>query len=187
MPWAQRRRQGISPLVLGLGFALLLGLSQARAQTASEYALKAVYFQTFGRYVTWPDSLTHLESDAPFVIGVLGNNPFNDTLEKLYAKNTIQGRRVEIRYLETLENDILHVLFISRSQRHQVSRIIEKTKNRPILTVADFDGAAKFGVHVNFYVTGGSNLKFEINQSAVETAGLKMSFHLLQYARIVED
>ena len=164
-----------------------MGCMRVNAQTANEYMLKAVHFQTFGRYITWPSNSVNGNADTPFIIGVLGTSPFGSLLDQLYASRTIQGRPVIIRYLNDISaNDTLNVLFISRSQRHRLGRIVEEVKDRPILTVADFDGAAKFGAHINFYVVG-SNLKFEVNQKAAEKVGLKISFHLLRSARIVED
>ena len=197
LPWIDRTTHALSVRLEARPFVLCLSLfagmiltfpQPANAQTANEYMLKAVHFQTFGRYVTWPAESMSGNADSPFVIGILGNSPFGTLLDDLYASRKIQGRKVIIRYMNDISaNDTsLNVLFISRSQRHRLGRIVDTVKDRPILTVADFDGAAKFGAHINFYVVG-SNLKFEVNQKAAEKVGLKISFHLLRSARIVED
>ena len=37
--------------------------------------------------------------DSPFVIGVLGGNPFGDALERIAAKKTLNGRPIVVRQL----------------------------------------------------------------------------------------
>jgi hypothetical protein len=57
--------------------------------------------------------------------------------------------------------------------------------SRPILTVGDSNGFATSGVLVNFY-TSGDTVRFEMNETAIERSGLRVSGKLLKLARLVE-
>jgi len=166
-------------------FCILLQPGRLSAQAAREYTLKAVYLEAFSRHVEWPDSLFSKNSQTPFVIGVIGENPFAGELENTYKNHKILNHPVKIQYLKKIDlSQPLHMLFVARSYRYRIPSILEITRSKPILTIAEFKGAANQGVHINLFITG-TNLQFEVNQKAVEASGLKMSFHLLQRAVIV--
>ena len=66
--------------------ALALALCSAGAwgaPPAGEYQVKAAYLFNFGQFVEWPaaawDSLS-----APFVIGIVGEDPFGEKFFELY-------------------------------------------------------------------------------------------------------
>ncbi|MGH8022009.1 MAG: YfiR family protein, partial [Limisphaerales bacterium] len=64
-----------------LGAALAFQLSEARAQSVSrEYPLKAVFILNFARFTDWPTN-AFASRTAPFVIGILGDNPFGSLME----------------------------------------------------------------------------------------------------------
>ena len=70
------------------------------------------------------------------------------------------------------------------TQRAQLAAILARTAGKPILTVAESEGAAERGFLVNFY-SSAENLRFEINDSASRRSGLKISSKLLKLARVV--
>ena len=49
-----------------------------------EYPLKALFLYNFGGYVEWPDE--SFASDQPFVIGILGKAPLDQTLREIAAR-----------------------------------------------------------------------------------------------------
>ncbi|TLY91327.1 MAG: YfiR family protein [Gammaproteobacteria bacterium] len=58
-----------------LALLLIAGGLLGAAQPVSEYQLKAVFLFNFAQFVEWPPAALPRES-APFVIGVLGKDPF---------------------------------------------------------------------------------------------------------------
>src|SRR5450432_1916809 len=71
-------------LCLSAIFSSCCGSSNAQEaiDPRKEYNVKAVSLYAFGRYVTWPETAFQT-ADSPFVIGVLGDNPFGDALEQI--------------------------------------------------------------------------------------------------------
>src|SRR5882672_1690342 len=76
--------------ILTLVSALLLTLSSSRAQDAplSEYRLKAAFLFNFAKFVEWPAE-AFVETNSPFVIGILGDSPFGDDLAQ-----TVVGKKI---------------------------------------------------------------------------------------------
>ncbi|MCK5147460.1 YfiR family protein [bacterium] len=176
------KRQNILILLIGC----ILFTSRAYGQSAGEYTLKAVYIERFTRFVEWPDSLSFPSDSSKFHFVILGDNPFGDRMETSYRNTKIHNRAVKVTYIQSIDDlKEAHALFITRSNRFQISRIINKIKGRPILSITEIKNAAKKGIHINFTVSGAS-LQFEINHKATEESSLKMSFHLLQRAKIIE-
>ena len=155
--------------------------SQSESQ---EYALKAAFIEKLCRFIDWPDIHSGTDS-SQFVISVLGKNPFGDFLEKLATSQRIKGRTVKVVYHSNVsEIKGCNVIFIPSTEKSRLKQIIEYTKSQPVLLVADTEGFAKQGVHINFYQSG-ETLRFEINQDAALGSGLRIGSRVLKHARIV--
>ena len=151
-----------------------------------EYTLKAAFLERFTRFVDWPVESGIADTSNSFVLGVIGKNPFGAILERVYSTQKIKNKKVKILHISN-PNEIhgCNLLFISESKKKELDKILSLTKNKPILTVSDTKGFAKEGVLINFYLAG-NKVRFEINESAVRTSGLSMSYLLLKSARIIK-
>ncbi|MCP4219338.1 MAG: YfiR family protein, partial [bacterium] len=142
-----------------------------------EYQAKAVLLGKFPLLITWPESSGIDNPDKPFVIAVVGKNPFGKILETAFpkGKRKIYNKNVSIKYFASPE-DITdcHILFISKMPVKKLKAILSFIKDKPILTVSDTRGVAKKGVHINFYRPR-KQLKLEINLVASHSASLKIS------------
>lgn len=155
--------------------------SQSESQ---EYALKAAFIEKLCRFIDWSNDDSGADS-SQFVIAVLGKNPFGDFLEKLAASQRIKGRTVKVAYYSNVsEIKGCNVIFIPGTEKSRLKQIIEYTKSQPVLLVADTEGFAKQGVHINFYQSG-ETLRFEINREAALDSGLRIRSRVLKHARIV--
>ena len=165
---------------------LILGLQMPCFGQEKEYRVKAVFLEKFTRLIKWPDTSDVSDTSKPFVIAVIGKNPFGSILETTYVKQKIKGKRVEIQYISKPDEIVgCHLLFISSSNRETLSEIISLTQDKPILTVSDSEGFAEEKVLINFYLSG-NKTKFEVNERAVHKSGLVFSYMLLNLARIVD-
>lgn len=82
-------------LILALG----LPLSQAGDQsTADEYEIKAAMLVNLTKFVEWPAAKLG-DAGSPFVIGVLGHDPFGHDLDKQLAGKSVAGHPVVIQRL----------------------------------------------------------------------------------------
>jgi len=151
-----------------------------------EYTVKAVFLERFTRFIEWPEESAMADSSQPFVLGVIGESPFGSILEEIYSTQKIRDKKVEIRYISKL-NEITgcHLLFLSESEKKELPKILSFTRDKPILTIGDTKGFADKGVLINFFFSK-DKIRFEINESVVRDSGLKMSYLLLQLAKIVK-
>lgn len=170
-----------------LGAALAASLAMgASAESLNADQLKAAYLFNFARYVEWP-SEAHDSPKSSLRIGVVGSSAVSALLKK-----TVKGKSVGPRNLEVSELDAPaqgrehHILFVagtlSPDEREDVLAELDGT---PVFVVADDDSFAKRGGIANFFVAD-QRVRFAINKSAAERAGLKVSSKLLRLAELVE-
>ena len=77
------------------------------------------------------------------------------------------------------------MIYIPELSSGKRKAVLDGVNGAPTLTISHSKKYAAFGVHINFYVEKGK-LKFEINSEAIKNSNLKVSFHLLKLAKIVE-
>jgi hypothetical protein len=174
---------------------VIIPLSFLLGQKREEYELKAVMLGIFPTYIEWPDGSRVYDKSQPFVLGLIGDNPFiikkrgrntdEDWLNKLYSNKKVKGKDLEIRFISDVK-DIpgCDILFVSRSERKKIDEIAEAARTNKVLTVADTTGFAKKGIYINFYIEKGGT-KFEVNLSALRDAGFDPNFRMLKLARII--
>jgi hypothetical protein len=166
-------------------FLIAAGLQVFCFGQESEYQIKAVFLEHFTRFIEWPESSGIADTSSPFIIAVIGENPFGSILEQTYTKQKIKNKKVKIPYLSTPDEITdCHILFISSSNKNILPEILSRTGDKPILTVGDTESFAEKKVLINFYLSE-NKIKFEINEKAVHESGLTFSYMLLNLAKIV--
>jgi hypothetical protein len=121
----------------------------------------------------------------PFVLGVLGDDPFGSDLTGIVAGQAIRGRAIQIRkyrYGDDLRR--CQVLFVSASERSRIPQIVASLRGTSTLTVSDVDGFAEAGGTMQFVIED-CRVRFVVNLAAAEKAGLRISSKLLALAWVV--
>ncbi len=152
-----------------------------------EYNVKAAFLYSFGRYVEWPkDAFT--ERSGAFILGVCGEDLFGQILDRIAQTKTIQGRRIIIQRMATIEElQPCHILFVSRSiPPAQQIAIIDKMRGKPTLVVGEAPGFAEHGGGINFFLEGGT-VRFEINVEAIRQKKLLLDAKLLNLGKKVSE
>jgi hypothetical protein len=166
------------------------GLCIARlsaAATGGEYQVKAAFIYKFATYVRWP-ATAGVDATAPFVIGVLGKDPFGSALSEVVRGQNIQGRVILVRSVARVEEALrCDLVFVSSSERDNLPQIVAALRGVPVLTVSDVDQFAEQGGMIGLVTTGDNHIRFNINKTAIERPGLRASSQLLHLARIVDD
>jgi hypothetical protein len=169
--------------------AILLAAPAARAEDRlamarpTEYQVKAAFLYNFARFVEWP---APPPPGQPFVIAVVGADPFGRVLDDTVADKTVHGHPIAVRRGGAEAARGAHIVYVSPSERHRLDAVLESVAGQGVLTVADTPGAARRGVMINF-VMDDHRVRFEINLRRAETAGLRMSSQLLRLAALVEE
>ncbi len=172
-------------LVLSLSLSLSQPLFAANKETTYS-TLKAVFLERFTRFIDWPNSSALSNPKQSFTIGVFGNKEFAIQLADIYKTQKILNKNVIVQEIFT-PDEILgcQLLFVSNNTTYQLSEIIDIAKRNTVLTISDTPGYTQKGVLINFFSTG-SNIRFEINETAIKEAGFQISYKLLSVAEIVE-
>lgn len=160
-------------------------LSTASAEAPSrEYQVKAAFLYNFTQFVEWPGS-SFASGDAPLVIGVAGpSDPFEGALEQAMAGKTAGHRPIVVKHFESpAQLEPCHLLFVPHSREDWLPKASQAQGGRPCLTVGETDDLMEKGGTIAFFTEDGK-LRFEVNEEAVEKAGLKVSSKLLKLAKI---
>jgi len=176
--WWISIRRGIACLAIACGF-LSWGWSASGA--SSEYDVKAALLSHFAAFVEWPQE-TFALADGYFALCVLGRDPFDSRLERVFKGKRVWGRAVTIRHSSRLRDlDACHILFVSMSEQRRISVIVRELAGKNILTVSDAEDFVDRGGMIQLN-RNGSQVQFDISRIAIERAQLKVSPKLLKLA-----
>lgn len=166
-------------------FTTLTG-SAAGPEVAKEYQVKAAFLYNFTKYVEWPDRC-FAAADAPFVIGVIGRNPFGGELEKLVRGRSVAGRSIVAVQLTAIDpTTTLHLLFVATGEEKKIEPHMATLRRAGVLTVGESDRFTAIGGIVTF-IRREDQVRFEIDAASAGTSGLKVSAQLLKLATAVRQ
>ena len=169
---------------VALLFAIGPAVSSAQSQ-ADEYRLKAAFLFHFAQFVDWPADASG-NAGTPFVICVVGEDPFHGDLEQLVKGKLIATRPVQVRHIKQLQDGQgCHVVFVGKDESNIPARIFA-LRHAPVLTVGESEDFLGQGGIIRLFVED-QKIRFDINQRAAETANLKISSRLLLLARAVVE
>lgn len=181
-------------LIFSFLLALLtgpLGLFAESPRTVDPYELEAAYLVHFLEFVDWPVQ-AFTDEKAPYVIGILGEDPFGETLDRLVRGRLFQGRSVEVRRFGTYDEDDMaglrdcHILFVSDSEKDSLPVILKRIRKDPVLTVSEIDKFLLFGGILGFDLEG-KKIKLFFNPKAAKNARLKVSARLEQVCKTYHE
>src|SRR5262245_52243456 len=143
--------------LFALSLLVLRGGSLVDAQEDSqptEYQIKAAFIFNFAKFVEWP-AAAFQKNSSPMVVGVLGENPFHDVLEKTIKNKTVDEHPVVImQFRSATEVTNCHILFISSSEKGRLPQILKQLKGSSVLTVGEMPGFTEAGGMINFVFEG---------------------------------
>jgi hypothetical protein len=156
----------------------------AGGATSRDFQIKAAFIHNFAQFTEWPSEAFD-SAAAPLVVGVLGRDPFGETLDEAVSNESIKGHPFKVERYSKLE-DIkkCHILYIGQSEAQNLDHILQVFERRPVLTVSDIEGSAVRGVIIRF-LTERNKIRFRINLGTSRASGLVLSSKLLRAAEIV--
>jgi hypothetical protein len=179
--WARLLYRGALYGLLGVLFCNASGSSAA---APSEYRVKAVFLFNFTQFVEWPPGVFK-SPEAPFVIGILGDDPFGAEIDSVVRGETVGLRPLVIeRYHAVTDVRDCNILYIGRTQIGHLPEILAALAGRSILTVSDSDTADQRGVMIRL-LTQSNRIRMQIDVGAAKRGNLTISSKLLRPAEIV--
>lgn len=171
-------RRALALLLIALGLA-------GAAAPVSEFQLKAAFLFHFPAFVEWPPAALPRDK-APFVIGVLGKDPFGATLDDMVRGETVNQHPLAVeRYRDAAEIRDCQILFIPAAELARLDpAVMTALKGHSVLTVTDADAAAPRGVIIAL-VKRDNRIRLRIDLQAARESNLTISSKLLRPAEIV--
>jgi hypothetical protein len=167
-----------------LALLAVLGPRPAAAQDTStvlERRVKAAFLVKFPDYVEWPDG-SFARPDAPFVIGVAGDEALVQELAQAVREKALDGRPLQVRSLKAGASLAgVHLLYVARDDTARVMQSLGTAAGQHMLLVTEVEGALQQGSVINFVMSGG-RVKFEISLESASRQGLRLSSRLLSVA-----
>jgi hypothetical protein len=158
------------------------GLGAAEAPTENQ--VQAVFLFNFSRFVDWPAQTFAAPTD-PFVIGIVGSDPFGSRLDEAVRNERVDGHPLTVRrFRSAADVENCQILFIDRSEMGRLGQILTALDHHSTLTVSQAEDAAQRGVMIQF-ANENSRIKLRINVESARAAGLTISSKLLRPADIV--
>jgi hypothetical protein len=162
----------------------LIGIpAQPGAQSASdEYRLKAAFVYRFPQFVEWPASA--VQDSQTVDLCVLQPNPFGSELEQLVDGESLGGRPLRVRVVTAIGAlSGCHALFAG-DRSEGAAAALKAVAGRPVLTVGESDQFLDAGGIIALKVVD-RRVRFEVNASNAQKAGLRINAQLLNLAAAV--
>lgn len=151
---------------------------------ARESAVKAAYLYKFGSFVEWPPG-AFSSPNAPFAIGVYGDDAVAAELEQLASGREVEGRRVAVvRVRDAADTASVRILFAGGSREARIRDLIAAVHG-PVLTVAEGAVGGEPGP-VLYFTQDQGRVRFSASLPAAAARGLRLSAKLLSVAQYVE-
>ena len=169
-------------LVTGIGatIALLTCTPVQAAPQPTDMDVKAAFLPRFARYVTWPAAAAPKNGD-PFVLCVVGNQLFGNSVEAAAQSQSVDGRHIVVRKLASWNSaGGCQIVFVSDTALQPAGQVLAALGKRPVLTVTDGGSGGARGI-IHFTIAGG-RVRFFIDQAAAAQRGLTISSRLLALA-----
>lgn len=151
-----------------------------------EYQVKSVFLYRLTLFITWPGE-AFTAPDQPFVIGIVGEDPFGQHIDRVVKNERYRTRPILVRRYRTIEEvkkAPSHVLFINQALKQKWPQLKQSIGAHPTLTVSDMEAFGQLGGMINIK-TQINKIKIEVNPDEARKAGLKISSKLLKVSRNV--
>jgi hypothetical protein len=164
--------------------AALLAPAVARGEV-SEDSVKSAFLPRFARYVEWPGAARPTGS-APFVLCIIGGDPFGNQLDQAVASQSIDGHGLVVRRLSSAAGaGACHIAYVEGNRTQSAGQLLAALAADPVLTVTDARSGSQRGM-IHFVIIDG-RVRFFIDEAAAARRGLTISSRLLALAAGVKQ
>lgn len=179
------RRRCVFSLLLCLATAAIH--EKASAQVGGDEAhVKAAFVYNFMKFVEWPADAMQRSGDS-LVVAVIGDGGVADAAERFLAGKLIGDRRIVVhraRWDQSLAG--AQVAFVTETDAKRLRRIFDAATSHAILSIGDADGFATSGGIIGLVIED-RKVRFDVDITAADAAGLKLSSRLLTLSRVVHS
>lgn len=171
---------------VALGIFLLALDIMAQDSLSQDPVLKAEFIIKLVNNTEWPAPAETNPSNT-VIISIIGDSPLLEPLKLAVAKNSGEGKRIEI-HQAGIKDDYTKskIVIIAVTELTDLAAILKRLGKLPVLTISDADGWAGYGVMIDFLKKSDAKIPdivFAVNKMALRDAGLKISDRILNKAK----
>lgn len=160
-----------------------LAFAQAQSPAAPEFSVKSVFIFNFTQFVEWPAE-AFSGPDSPFIIGIVGTNPFGTYLLETVAGERVGSHPIQVHHFqEGADLKECHLLYVNLLDSKKIKTVLTALDHRHTLTVGDAPLFTREGGMIRFFMRN-NKIRLEINPTTVRAAQLTISSKLLNVAEI---
>lgn len=145
-------------------------------------SLTPIIIERISQFIEWPNVKDE------FIIGIYQNENLKDEMINTYQDKTIQKRPIQVFNIKNkydLNLQKVDLLYFTKELSVEVEQVLNKVKERPVLTITEFPNDVFNGMDLGLYYEN-QRIKFIINQEGLEKKELSASYKLLNLAKIVK-
>jgi hypothetical protein len=153
------------------------------AATPTEYEIKAVFLYHFTQFVAWPEA-AFAQPDSPFVIGLVGADPFGTALNSIIGGEAVGRHRLAVMTINDVSAEFrCQILYFTEESENLLD--LQRLRTAPVLTVGESDSFYKKGGMIQFFLDR-RRIRLKVNLEEARAHSLEISAKLLRVADVTE-
>lgn len=147
--------------------------------------VKAAFLRNFAHYVTWPAQVFP-DSQAPWHICILGEDPLSEVVETTVKGRTEQGRPFKVFRANTPDElPSCQIIFIAYQDPAKRRAALDKLKGKAVLTVGDAPEFLHEGGIIRFQVD--DRVRMSINLDQARAVSLTIPTRMLEVSSAIQE
>jgi hypothetical protein len=178
-------RRSITKRLLLLA-TLLFGVRAEAQNPMNESQVKAMFVFNFLKFVEWPAD-TSVGAKDPFVVIIIGEGATADATEHFLESKMIGERPLvvrRIRWDQSLAG--ARAAFVLERDEKKLQRVLDAAASAGVLTIGEGESFTSRGGVIGLLVED-RRVRFDVDTSAAQNAGLRISSKLLALTRAVHS
>ncbi len=151
-----------------------------------EIGVKAGIIASFIAFTSWPHNPSTAK-ETKFLLCIAGDDPYSEIFKKAPSSG-IRGRALVVQALpeEVSGTQLIlcHVLVIRLNSKRDITKLLQKVSNLPILTISEFNNDRNHMSMINM-ARNENQIVFSINRAPSNQVGIEFRSKLLRLARKV--
>jgi hypothetical protein len=180
------RDRATATFALVLLFVQAPGGATAQDQSAETRSkVEAAFLRNFARYVTWPQA-SFTSDRSPWVVCIVGDDHFDDNLEKTFQGRTEQGRAFHVLRMRGPESlASCQIVYVGHDSGAKRRAVLNELRSKPVLTVGDAPQFLDEGGIIR--LIAGERIEMSINLDQARAASLAIPAKMLEVSREVVE
>jgi len=149
-----------------------------------ETAVMAAFLYNFTKFIDWP-AAAYGQPDGPFTIAILGATTLSAELEQAVRGRKVGGREVVIRLCRTAAEAAIAQMVFVMADDATLRELLQRVDGRPVVLVGESERFLRQGGTIAFLFEADNKVRFAINMTAADRAGLRISAQLQKLAKSI--